>query len=209
MKLHLLAGAIISVSLSLNAQAVHVDMKPGLWENTFKLNETSLTAEQIEQKEKMMKAMEQMKTQLANMPPEQRKMMEQMMEKQGIKMGDQGLDMGLQNVQISKDGTVVKSCITQADIDRGEMPKTQENCEQNTKQVSATVIKTSFTCSGPHPTHGEGEITFQSNKAYTGTMSVTTEMNKKSQTITGSQSGKWLSSDCGNVKPYTPKATAQ
>jgi hypothetical protein len=183
-------------------------MKPGLWESTFKLNEASLTAEQRAQKEKMATAMEQMKTQLANMPPEQRKMMEQMMERQGIKVGDQGLDMALQNVQISKDGTIVKSCITQEDIDRGEMPKTEENCEQKTTQVSPTVLKTSFTCSGAHPTHGEGEIVFQGNKSYTGTVAVTTEMNKKMQTITGTQSGKWLAGDCGNVKPYTPKPKA-
>lgn len=205
MKLRSLIGLIIAAGVSLNAQAIYVDMKPGLWEHTFKLSEGSLGAVTGVQQEQMTKAMEEMKKQLANMPPEQRKMMEDMMAKQGIKISDKGIDVAAQNLQISKDGTTLKVCLTKAQIDSGEMPQ-PENCEQKITQVSANVLKSTFVCKGEHPVSGEGQIVFQSDKAYTGTTKVTTEINKKMETVEGTQSGKWLSSDCGDIKPQPPKA---
>lgn len=205
MKLGRLAGFVVAAGMSLNAYAIHVDMKPGLWEHTFKLNEGSIGAITGAQQEQVSQAMEEMKKQMANMSPEQRKMMEDMMAKQGIKISDKGIDMPSQNLQISKDGTVMKICVTQSQIDSGELPQA-ENCEQKVTQVSAGVFKSTFVCKGEHPVNGEGQIVFQSNKAYTGTTKVTTEVNKKMQTIEGTQSGKWLSSDCGDIKPLAPKA---
>lgn len=205
MKLSSLIGLFMFAGLSLNAHAIHVDMKPGLWEHTFKLSESSLGTLTGGQQEQMSKAMEEMKKQMASMPPEQRKMMEDMMAKQGIKISDKGIDMASQGVHISKDGSTVKACLTQAEIDRGDMPQADENCEQTITQVSSSVLKATYMCKGEHPSHGEGQIIFQSDKAYTGTMKFTTEINKKSETIEGTQSGKWLSSDCGDIKPQALK----
>lgn len=206
MKLAKLTGLIVASAMSLNAYAIHVDMKPGLWEHTFKLNEGSMGALNEAQMEQANRAMEEMKKQMANMPPEQRKMMEDMMAKHGVKMSDKGIDLPAQGVHISKDGTVVKACVTQEEIDRGDMPQADENCEQNITQVSANVLKATYVCKGEHPTRGEGQIVFQSDKSYTGTTKFTTEMNGKMETIQGTHSGKWLGSDCGNIKPQAPKA---
>lgn len=205
MKLSSVIGFLMTAGLSINAYAIQVDMKPGLWEHSFKLSDNSLNKISGGQKEQMTKAMEEMKKQLANLPPEQRKMMEDMMSKQGVKLSDDGFDVPAQGVHVSKDGTTVKVCITKEEIDRGEMPQPDENCEQNITQVSSTVFKATYACKGEHPSHGEGQVVFQSDKAYTGTMKFTTEMNKKMETIEGAQSGKWLSSDCGNIKPQPPK----
>jgi uncharacterized protein YneF (UPF0154 family) len=206
MKLGSLIGLFLTAGVSLNAHAIHVDMKPGLWEHTFKLNEGGFGGVTGAQAEQMSYAMEQMKKQMANMSPEQRKMMEDMMAKQGVKVSDQGIDMASQGVHISKDGTTLKICLTQAEIDSGEMPQADENCEQNITQLSPTVLKATYVCKGEHPSRGEGQIVLQSNKAYTGTMKFTTEINKKMETIEGTQSGKWLSSDCGDIKPQPPKS---
>ena len=203
MKLRLVAGLVIISSMSLNAHALKVDMKPGLWEHTFKLDNSSMGAITGAQQEQMTAAMEGMKKQMANLPPEQRKMMEDMMAKQGIKVTDQGIDMGAQGLSISKDGTKVKACITQAEIDRGEMPQADENCEQKITQVSPKHFKATYVCKGEHASQGEGEIVFQNDKAYTGNMKMVTQINGKPQTIQGDQSGKWLSSDCGAIKPAT------
>lgn len=203
MKLRLVAGLVIVSSISLNAYALKVDMKPGLWEHAFKFDKDSMGAINGAQQDQMSKVMEEMKQQMANLPPEQRKMMEDMMAKQGIKVTDKGIDMAAQGVSISKDGTKVKACMTQADIDRGAMPQTDENCEQKITQLSPTQFKATYVCKGEHPAQGEGEITFQSDKAYTGKMKMVTQMNGKPETIQGEQSGKWLSSDCGNIKPVT------
>ena len=197
---------LMTAALSLSVQALEVDMKPGLWEHKFKLSEGSIGSVQNAQKEQMDKAMVEMKNQMANMSPEQRKMMEDLMTQQGIKMSDQGFEMPAQGLHISKDGSSVKACVTQEEIDAGEMPQADENCEQKTTQVSAKVLKTTYICKGDNPTRGEGEIIFQNDKSYTGKMKFTTTINNKSETIQSEQSGKWLSSDCGNIKPESTKA---
>lgn len=203
MKLRLVAGIVVISSISLNAHALKVDMKPGLWEHAFKFDKDSMGAITGGQQEQMTAVMEGMKKQMANLPPEQRKMMEDMMAKQGIKVTDQGIDVGAQGLSISKDGTKVKACITQDEIDRGEMPQVDENCEQKITQVSPKHFKATYVCKGEHPSQGEGEIIFQTDKAYTGNMKMVTQINGKPQTIQGDQSGKWLSSDCGTIKPVT------
>lgn len=205
MKLQLMMALLLTASVGSVQAAIHVDMKPGLWEHKFKMDESSLDATQKTQAEQMTKAMEEMKAQMANMPPEQRKMMEEMMAKQGIKVSDKGLEMAAQGVQITKEGTTVKACITQEEIDKGEMPKSDDNCEQKVTQVSPTVLKLSYVCKGDNPTRGDGEIVFQNDKSYTGKVSFTSVVEDKPQTYRANQSGKWLSSDCGNIKPQSAK----
>jgi len=196
---------MVIAGVSLSAHAVHIDMKPGLWEHTFKLSQGSLGDISGIQQEQAGQALDELKKQLANMSPEQRKMMEDMMVKQGIKISDKAIEMPSQNLHISKDGTVVKVCITQSQIDSGELPQA-ENCDQKITQVSTGVFKSTFSCKGEHSVTGEGQIVFQGDKAYTGTTKVTTEVNNKLQTMEGTQSGRWLSSDCGDIKPQAPKA---
>ena len=55
----------------------------------------------------------------------------------------------------------------------------------------------------PRQSSGEGEMTFVSDKAYTGRTTVTTQVAGKSQQMTMEMSGKWLSAECGDVKPMT------
>lgn len=203
MKLRLVAGLVIISSISLNAHALKVDMKPGLWEHAFKFDKGSLGTVSGVQPEQISAALEGMKQQMANLPPEQRKMMEDMMAKQGIKVSDEGIDMAAQGLRISKDGTSINACITQAEIDRGEMPQADKNCEQKITQVSPKNFKATYSCKGEHPSQGEGEIIFQSDKAYTGKMKMVTQINGKTETIQGTQTGKWLSSDCGDIKPVS------
>jgi hypothetical protein len=206
MKLSSIMALLIAAGVGLNAQAaIHVDMKPGLWEHKFKMDESSLDATQKTQAEQMTKAMDEMKKQMANMPPEQRKMMEDMMAKQGIKVSDKGLEMAAQGVQITKEGTTVKACVTQEEIDRGELPKSDDKCEEKVTQVSPKVLKISYVCKGENPTRGEGEVVFQNDKSYTGQVAYTTTVENKTQTYRADQSGKWLSSDCGNIKPASYK----
>lgn len=204
MKLHTAIVALLGMA-AVNAQAMNLDMKPGLWEHKFKFSDDSAGSINKEQMDQMNKAMEEMKKQMANMPPEQKKMMEQMMEKQGIKVSDKGIDMESQGVHISKEGTTVKVCITQEDIDRGGLPQTDDNCEQKLTQLSSKSFKVNFECKGEHPSKGEGTVNFQSDKAYTGTMTVTTQMGDKTQVIKGDQAGKWLGSDCGNIKSHSER----
>ena len=174
-------------------------------EHKFKMDESSANATQKAQVEQMANAMEEMKKQLANLPPEQRKMMEDMMAQQGISLSDKGVDMASQGLQITKDGTTVKACITKEEIDRGELPKISDDCEEKVTQSSPKVIKLSYVCKGDNPMHGEGTIIFQNNKSYTGEVAYTTTIAGSQQTFHAVQSGKWLASDCGEIKPASQK----
>ena len=74
----------------------------------------------------MEQGMAQMQQQLATMPPEQRKKMEEMMAKQGVKMGLPG------------GGMSVKVCMTKEMVERNEMPAQQGDCTTTSSRAAAT-----------------------------------------------------------------------
>ena len=167
-------------SVILLASAVGVSaqtMKPGLWEMTSSLQNggKDLTA-----------AMERMQKQMASMPPEQRKMMQDMMAKQGVQMSASGVG-----------GMSIKMCLTQEMVDRHEIaPKQHGNCTQTTSPRVGGTMKYSFKCTEP-VSSGEGEVTFSSPEAYSMKMKVVSaERNMDMQS-----SGKWLGANCGDIKP--------
>jgi ribosome recycling factor len=204
MSLSLGIGALISIE----ASAIQVDMAPGLWEHTIKMSGDAMTAQQQAQSEQMQKAMEKMKEQMANMPADKREMMEKMMDQHGVKMTDKGITTSNMQMQMTKDGTKLKVCVTKEDVERGEIPtRDQEKCTEKYTQVNAKTIKTTFECKGAMESHGEAQITFNDSKSYTGTSTVYTTNDGKTMTMHSEQSGQWLSNDCGDIKPYTHPQT--
>lgn len=171
-------AAVICVASSGAALAQAQKMRPGLWEHSFTMKSQS---------GQMEKAMSDMQQQMASMPPEQRKMMEQMMAQQGMGMGTPGKS--------------VKVCITKEQAERNEVPQQEGNCTQQVVQRTGNTVKVKFSCTGNPPTSGESEVTFSSPTTYTGKSVVDTMVNGKPERMTMDQSGKWLSADCGNVKP--------
>lgn len=168
------AAAIVLFNAPAGAQA----LKPGLWENSFTMKSTSGGME---------KAMAEMQAQMAKMPPEQRKMMEQMMAKQGVGMGPKG--------------NTVKFCMTPEDAARQELPAADGNCKQKITRRSGNTLAMSFTCTGNPPSTGEGEYTVVSDTAYSGKSVVNTTVNGKPERMDMTVAGKWLAADCGAIKP--------
>ena len=168
-----------AATLTLCALCAHAQTQvPGLWEHSFSMKS---------QGGEMEKAMAEMEKQMAAMPPEQRKQMEQMMASRGVGMGAQG--------------TTVKVCLTKEDVARQSEPKFREGCTQQVVQRTGNTMKVKFECSKPQPLSGEGEMTFVSDKAYTGKSTVTTQADGKPRQMTMEMSGKWLAADCGDIKP--------
>jgi hypothetical protein len=157
------------------------NLKPGLWELNNKMTSSSGQMEQ---------AMAQAQAQMAKMPPEQRKKMEEMMAKQGV-----GMSTG------SGGGMSVKICMTKEMVERNEMPtQNQGDCKTTTTPRSGNSMKMSFVCTNP-PSSGEGEFTYVSSEAYTSKMTTVTQVQGKPEKMTMDASGKWLSADCGAIKP--------
>ena len=166
--LFLLAGA---------AGASAQNMKPGLWEitNNVQSGGKDLTA-----------AMASMQKQLEAMPPEQRKMMQDMMAKQGVQMGSGGAN-----------GMSIKMCLSQEMVDRNEVaPMQQGDCTHTTSPRVGGTMKYSFKCTKP-VSSGQGEITFSSPEAYAMKMSMTSAERKMDMQT----NGKWLGANCGDIKP--------
>jgi uncharacterized protein YneF (UPF0154 family) len=178
---HVLAAAVLAASASAGAQG----LKPGLWEVTQKIQTQSGETE---------RAMADMQKQMAAMPPEQRKQIEEMMARQGVKPGGGG-DMS------------VKVCMTKEMIERNDMPMQQQrgDCKTTQQSRSGNTMKMAYTCATP-PSSGEGEITYIGSEGYSMKMDVTTEVRGKPEKMNMQGSGKWMGADCGTVKPPPPAA---
>lgn len=186
---------------SAQAESFKVDMSPGLWENNMTFDGEGMKELQALQSEEMKAAMAQMKEQFANMPPEQRQQMEAIMAQSGLEIKEDGVSFNDNELQVSSSGTKVKSCITQAEIDRGELPDNAEGCQSTIQKISATRFKSTFICTGEEQSTGESEVTFHSPKHYSGTGKMTAQFEGKPRVMTFKMEGIWLGSDCGKVAP--------
>ena len=161
---------------ALTAQAQ--SMKPGLWSISTQMSGSP----------EMEQAMAAMQKQLAAMPAEQRKKMEEMMGKQGVSMGS------------TPGSASVKVCLTQAMIERNVLSSHEGNCQHTNSPRMGSSMKYSFTCTQP-PSSGEGEVNFISPESYSMRVTVNSTVKGKPNTMTMNSKGQFLSADCGNVKP--------
>ena len=157
------------------------NLKPGLWEITNDVKGGGTDA-----------SMAQLQQHMKSMSPQQRKLMEDMMAKQGMKMGPGGAG-----------GISVRTCLTKEMVERNELPSQQGDCKTTKQQRSGNTMKFAVTCTRP-PSSGEGQVTIQSPEAYTMRMSLNSQMGGKPHTTNMEMAGKWLSADCGSVKPMQP-----
>jgi hypothetical protein len=180
MKIHSTLAAIAALCLSFAAFAQ--DLKPGLWE----MSQTTRGGNA-----EMEKGRAQAQQNMSNMTPEQRKAMEEMMAKHGVKMNPAGPGGPM----------TITTCMTREMVERHEMPSQRGDCKATRHERSGNKLKVAFTCS---KASGEGEYTFTSPEAFTMKMTMHTTIQGKQETMNMEGSGKWLSADCGNVKPMYP-----
>lgn len=180
--LNLIGVACFSM-LSLHAAAQ--TMKPGLWEINNKMG-GDMGAQ-------MAAAQAQMQKQMASMSPEQRKQMEKMMGQQGVSMAPG-----------AGGGMAARVCISKEMAARNEPPPQQGDCKQEQLQKTGNTTRFKYTCSKP-PSSGEGEVTMHSPESYTMKMKTTTQTKGKPESMTMEAQGKWLSNDCGTLKPIAAK----
>jgi hypothetical protein len=156
------------------------NLKPGLWEMTTNMQsgDKDISA-----------AMAMAQRKLAALPPDKRKMMQDMLAKQGIQLG--GASGGAVNLKI---------CLTQDMVDRNELPAQKGDCTHTTSARVGATMKYSFQCTKP-PASGHGEVTFISPEAYSMKMTATSSADGTNRTIDMLSNGRWLDSHCGAIKP--------
>ena len=175
----LVAFAAAAFSAGASAQ----NLKPGLWQVANRMQGGSMDME---------RATQQMEQQMAKMKPEQRKMMEEMLAKQGIKTGPGGLSMAS-----------AQTCMTKEMVERNQVPAQQGDCRTTQQQLSGNTVKIAYTCTKP-PSSGEGTLIIHSPEAYTMKMAINSKAGGKANTVHMDVTGKWLKADCGSVKPIQP-----
>lgn len=183
--MRLLLGVAACVLAASTGYASAQAMKPGLWEIGTKMMGGS---------GEMADAMAQAQKQMDSMPPEQRKMMQDMMAKRGMQIGSN-----------SSGGMSIKICMTQEMVDRNQMTLrqsggTHSDCTQSNSPRSGNTMQFSFVCTKP-PSSGEGQFTFTSPEAYSMKMTSTHMVKGHPEKMDMQTDGHWLGSDCGNVKP--------
>jgi hypothetical protein len=172
-------SAVLALSvLALNAHAQTI--KPGLWEMTNKMQGGS---------GEMATAMSEAQKAMADLPPEQRKMMQDMMAKQGVSIGTSA--SGAMSVNI---------CITREMIDNNELSAPAGDCKTINSPRVGNSMKVSYVCTKP-PSSGEGQITFTGPEAFSSKMTVNTTASGKNEKMMLEGQGKWLSAECGAIKP--------
>jgi len=155
-------------------------LKPGLWEHRVQI---------ADQSGRMAAAMREAQAALAAMPPEQRKMMEEMMARQGAGMGG-----GPQAVRL---------CLTPEEAARDEPPPAQDGCTQSARREGNTWA-VSFQCparDGEPASNGRGTVTLQSPAAYSGQFTLNTTVDGQRERVEMSTQGRWIAADCGSVRP--------
>lgn len=99
--------------------------------------------------------------------------------------------------------TMARSCITERTLQRGLDLNQQEraNCTRTLINSSASQIDVRMECTGDETMHGNFHFEAINRQSIRGNMHIVVSNGGNSMTINRTVQGRWLSSDCGAVKP--------
>ncbi|MGM0594913.1 MAG: DUF3617 domain-containing protein, partial [Pseudomonadota bacterium] len=131
-----LTATLLCSALVAPLHAAPDQLRPGLWEHT------------VEMEGGMQEAMQKLQKQLESMPPEQRQMMEKMMQSKGV--------------PFANGAHTIKSCLSEERAKQGFAPQRDGRCQHEITERSGSTVKFQMRCSGNPPASGSGEYTFES-----------------------------------------------
>jgi Protein of unknown function (DUF3617) len=175
-----LRGGVIGVAVCAfqlavaHAGDVALNVKTGLWQTTVVMQ--------------MSGQLPMSDAELAKMPPERRQQMEAAMK------------AAMAN---AAQPHVVKSCVTAEQLRKGLSFKTEDqpSCKRTIVSSSSSTWAMHEECSGDSPRTSTIRFHANSPEEIDGEMHMTMTRGDRTMTSNGTVHGKWLSSDCGTVKP--------
>jgi hypothetical protein len=159
-------------------------IKPGLWQ-------VRSEREVDGQKSKMPDMSEHLK----NMPPEQRKQIEDMMKQRGVDMSGGSMND-------------MKICLGKDSVDPDQWQRNQGSCKTDYLSRTGTTWKWHTSCREP-AAETDGEAHFNSSDSYTVKTATTMAIQGQTRTTRMTLNSKWLGPDCGDIKPVTPPSAGQ
>lgn len=172
MKIRFVLACTAALGFSSLAQAEK--LQPGLWEIQSK--NMQVNGQQMPDLQLLM----------GSLPPEQRKMAEQAMAKQGVAMAGNG----------------VRMCITpeQAQTDNFPTQGAHSGCKQQITERTPKMMK--FTVSCPQG-QGQGQTTFLNAREFVTTVNGTFLMGGQNQQGRLESTGRWVGADCSDLPANT------
>jgi len=166
--------SIVAMAVALFSTAAAAEIKPGLWEMTFK-------SDQTQQK------------QMPNLTPEQKEQMEKM----GIKMPTTRDGAIVQQVCITQADAARNKT-------PGAPRDTSSECKLTNQNRSGNTYRADLVCDGPNlKGKGVLKGTYASDMSYTSSYDFTGTSKGRPVNQHHESSGKWLKADCGAVKPMS------
>lgn len=121
----------------------------------------------------------QMTQQMARMPPAQRAQMEAMMNNMGVGITPSG---------------ATRVCVTD-EMAKDPMPAAMPDGCKGSSKVSGRTVSFEYSCQDG--AHGRGEFSYPDDRSYTGW----TDGTVRGRHTRVEHAGRWISADCGSVKP--------
>lgn len=171
--------ALLMLALASSASGLMAHtLKPGLWEINNTVSSNSGAVNQL---------LSQAPGLIAGLPAEQRSKLENLMARQGITLGAGG-------------AVNAKICMTQAMVDRNELPAQAGNCQSSPAPRTGNTLQFSFTCSKPVAS-GQGQITILSPESYTVKTTVNSSAGGQAATVNTDGTARFVAASCGNIRP--------
>lgn len=172
----LLLAASLGVGAAVGAHANVLDLKAGLWQTTAHVQMS------------MPSAMSMQSADLSKLSPAQRAQIQQMM---------------AQMPGTSRPPIVTKSCVTDKQLAdaRNFAPANRPDCTQTILKSTPSEIDAQVVCTGKDSANMTGSFKSSSPEAFSGVLQGTVSEEGHTIPISNTMEGKWLGSDCGDVKP--------
>jgi hypothetical protein len=164
--------AMISFTLfAISANGQVAPIKPGLWQI------------QMERETNGQKSPD-MSERMKNMPPERRAQVEAALKQRGMEAT----------------GNTVKVCQTREMLDQSKFVNPLPDCKTTYSSRTNSSWKSHTSCSQLH-LESDSEITFSGSENYSMKSTSTIQSAGQTKTTHMTRTGKWLSADCGDIKP--------
>lgn len=159
--------------LALGSTALASDMQAGLWEIQ---HDSRVNGQALPKLSEMM----------ANVPPEMRAQVQAAMAAQGIGLSD----------------NAIRLCISAEEARNNAVPIEQDkDCQVQRKELGKGHWQMTLQCSSP-PSQGEGEIRLRADgRSWQTNMTLNSQEKGQAQVMQVNSEGRWLSADCGPIKP--------
>lgn len=185
MKTQLIATTLFALTAMAAGPATAQYMKPGLWQFT------TTTPGKGDGTDPMAAYVANMKKEMATMDPAARKEVEAML-----------ADLAARDTKFTRDGLETRACISKDEVQSlDKLMGKDGNCTTQRSPLVAGQIKLNVSCTNP-PSTGSAVIRFQGDTGYSMESTMTGNFNGQRMTQKVTSTGKWLSSNCGKVKPH-------